>query len=334
MRLTLFNVAAAVLAVGLFEVYVSLRPEAHRVETSGFYTPDPELGYTIAAGPRTITSVLKGSDGSTIFDVKYTIDRFGLRPVANPVSARADKAIFFVGDSFTFGIGVNDEDTLPQQFSRLSGYRVVNFGIGGHGAHEVLRELELDRLRAVESRDPLAMVYLVLPTNHMLRAAGRAEWDKDGPRYEIVDGSLKYLGHFAPDASIWQGILKSSAIYTKLIAPTVSMMSSDADRERLLAIITKIRDLSRSKYHAPLVVLVWQDSGNSDTKWLRGKLLDEDIPTLSINEAAPELRPSHHFPEDGHPTAEGHAIVAKALNAFLEKLPNRSATQAVSQSLQ
>jgi lysophospholipase L1-like esterase len=321
-RIVFLNLAAAVLATGFYEIYISGRPIAETTYREGSYvqghfTHDPELGYVIAAGPRSVTSVLKRADGSVIYDVKYTIDRYGLRPVVPGArTAENDKAVFFFGDSFTFGEGVNDGDTLPQRFSDMSGLRTVNFGINGYGAHQVLRELETDRPRTVERRDPLAIIYVVLPWNHMYRAAGRSSWDKEGPHYEIVDGVPKYIGHFTADNPFWKRMLEWSNIYTKKF----EWVNSGTDRERLLAITARIRDLSISKYHAPFFVVLWDVSLelNSDAQWLREKLRKAGVPTLAISAAIPELQSARYYIQgDGHPNSEGYALVAEALNAFL-----------------
>jgi lysophospholipase L1-like esterase len=319
----LLNLAAAIFAVALYEISIPGRPGAGETTyREGSYVQDhfihdPDLGYAIAPGPRNVTSVLKRADGSVIYDVKYSIDRHGLRPVVlGPRVAANGKAVFFFGDSFTFGEGVNDGDALPQRFSDLSGLRTVNFGINGYGAHQVLRQLEIDRPRTVESADPLAIIYLVLPWNHMYRAAGRATWDKDGPRYEIVDGIAKCSGHFAAEDPTWKPILEWSNIYVKKIEP----VNSGTDRERLLAIIARIRDLSISKYHAPFFVVLWDVSleVNKDSKWLREKLRKAGISMLAISEAIPELQSSKYYiPGDAHPNGEGYALVAEALSAFL-----------------
>jgi hypothetical protein len=162
------NLAAVIAGLGLFEMYISMWPPPEMIykgsyKAGGYMIDgDPELGYIILPGKRIVTSVLKSPNKSVIYDVKYTINQYGLRQVSTPPNGRPSdesKPIFFFGDSFTFGEGVNDQDTLPQQFSVLSGLRAVNFGVHGYGPHQILRELETARPRIVEPRDPLAIVY-------------------------------------------------------------------------------------------------------------------------------------------------------------------------------
>ena len=202
-RLVGYNAAAIVAAIGLFEFYVNAWPPAKAEHegtyaTGGYFREDPELGYAISPGKRVVTSIEKSADGSMIYDAKYSINQYGLRQTEAPntTSGNNGSAIFFFGDFFTFGEGVNDFDSLPQQFSDLSGFRTINFGVHGYGPHQVLRELEIGRSRMIDPRDPLAVVYTLLPSAHMARAAGRAPWDQTGPHYELVDGALKYLGRY------------------------------------------------------------------------------------------------------------------------------------------
>jgi hypothetical protein len=317
------SLAAAILAVGLFEVYLANFPTPPGSYREGTYVghhfvSDSELGFAMAPGPRVTTSTLKAADGSVIYDVKYSIDSNGLREVSpTPV---ADKAVFFLGDSFTFGEGVDDKDALPQQFSVMTGMRAINFAVSAYGAHQVLRELEIDRPRKVESRDPQAIVYVVLPKEHMIRAAGRAEWDQNGPRYEVVNNSLEYLGHFT-GPTWWQNALASSLIYTKFLNERVRRTISGADRERLLALILKMRDESIYRYHAQFLVLLWDvHCDRQDPAWLRDRLAENRIATLSLAATQPDLQLDRYYLRgDPHPTGEGLSLAAMALTAFFDK---------------
>src|SRR4029079_4913175 len=55
----------------------------------------------------------------------------------------ADTYLFF-GDSYTFGHGIGDEDTLPVRFSAATEYRftVVNLAFHGYAPNQMLRLLE------------------------------------------------------------------------------------------------------------------------------------------------------------------------------------------------
>jgi hypothetical protein len=324
-RVIAYNLAAVVAAVGLFEFYETLptlSPQrAGTYASKDYLGRDPDYGYAIKPGQRVVTSTLKAPDGSTIYDVKYSINQFGFRTTSTGDAAETkSKPVFFVGDSFTFGEGVSDEDTLPQQFSKLSGLQAVSFGVHGYGGHQVLRQLQLDLLRSIDSRDPLAIVYTLLPTDHMLRSGGRASWDQDGPRYEIIDGKLEYLGgSVSYNAPLWQRTLRYSSIYNRNFAYKCDRAVTHTDRERLLAIILEIQNLSLQKYHAPLIIVEWADT-DPDAEWLYQKLQENGVPAFFVLPSIPELRAEKYsFPLDHHPTGAAYTLVAAKLETMLRE---------------
>jgi hypothetical protein len=255
--------------------------------------------------------------------VKYSINQYGLRQGSSPLKPISQKAIFFFGDSYTFGEGVNDEDTLPQQFSRASGIRVINFGVPGYGPHQMLRMLEINGAKVVESNDPLTIVYSLLPSEHIVRAAGRAAWDKTGPHYEVIDGTPKYMGPFRP-STLLPRILLHSRIYSELLDQRIRHFTTDNDRQRLLAILLRARDLSVSRYHASFFVVLWEGSAyypqdDTNEKWIAQTLEQNGVPTLRLSGLIPasaELD-GFRFPIDRHPTAKAYALAANGLKALL-----------------
>jgi hypothetical protein len=69
-------------------------------------------------------------DGSQIYDVSYSIDTEGMR--TTPAGKGSGAApVFFFGDSFTFGEGVSNGQTLAAAFARVTEHGTVNFGVPG-----------------------------------------------------------------------------------------------------------------------------------------------------------------------------------------------------------
>src|SRR5262249_40789014 len=176
--------------------------------------------------------------------------------------------------------------------------------------------------------DPLAIVYSLLPAEHMNRAAGRAPWDEHGPHYEVVDGFLKYMGPFGP-SPLWTRMLVQSRVYSALL--NARHFATGYDRERLLAILLKARDLSRGRYHAPFFIVLWSGSfyfseDNANEKWIAERLEQNGVPTLQLLSTVSALKSfGFRFPIDRHPTAHAYALVANALKTFLD--PNLLASE-------
>ncbi len=114
-----------------------LRPQSLLVITPGLYSPDPPGRYRLTPGYRgTITN-------RTEFFHQVTINRDGLRgrePVA--VAARR-RHVLAIGDSFTFGMGVRDEETfvarLPHELHLVDlEAEVLNGGLPGTGIPDLV----------------------------------------------------------------------------------------------------------------------------------------------------------------------------------------------------
>jgi hypothetical protein len=150
---------------------------------------DPDLGYGITRAKRAYQSIKRGADGHVIYDAHYSITSNGLREtpdVNGPVA-------YFLGCSMTMGVGVDNEDTLPAQFSRMSGYHAINFGVLGYGTHHVVRALEIDQPASLGLPRPDVVIYTAI-LDHINRAADRGVgWDDYGPRY---DANAVYQGPF------------------------------------------------------------------------------------------------------------------------------------------
>jgi len=117
------------------------------------HVPDPELGWIIEPGNTRYRFRAASQSGSV--DVGYSIEQgrraTSPRPVAGPLLIAA-------GCSFTFGFGVDDQDTWPWLLQeRLSGYRVVNVGTNGYGTDQALLAAER---AASNPADPARVIVL------------------------------------------------------------------------------------------------------------------------------------------------------------------------------
>lgn len=63
-----------------------------------------------------------------------------MTPDSNPDG----ETVLFMGDSFMFGDGLPDSETVPQLFAAKTGRRfhVVNLGVSADGPHQALRQIE------------------------------------------------------------------------------------------------------------------------------------------------------------------------------------------------
>jgi hypothetical protein len=343
----IYNLSFVLAALAVFEIYLwyVAPPGTHyegTYDTARFFTANADLGYAILPEERIYRSIRKADSGTLIYDVQYPIDQYGQRksvPAAagaqTPTDLQNRRPVFFFGCSFTFGEAVS-EDPFPQAFSKMSGIRSLNFGVPGYGPHQFLRSLEQGLPRAVEPNDPLAIVFTLLPEDHVWRAGGLEPWDKHGPLYEIVDGKATYVGPFSAQNAkephrpeplaerVWKAALFQSRIYNYLTYSKPAARGTMADRERVLAILQASKEQSERKYHARFMVVLW-DVGpqrGPRAEWFAQKLPELGIPTLRISSKLPDLGSAKYVVDarfDAHPNGEAHALVARAIRPFIEE---------------
>jgi hypothetical protein len=325
-RIYVYNAAFVFLALAIAEFWfrndgrsltVNSATHFEGPYSADYFQRDKELGYSVKPGRRTVPAVKKFNDGKIIYSVSYGIDEFGLRATPNIASTKG--TVFFFGDSFTFGEGVTDVDSLPYRYSVLSGRSTRNFGLHGYGPHQMLRSLETDRPKLLGIPElPSLVVYVALIT-HLNRAAGRATWDPAGPRYEMRNGRAEHLGQFS-----WLvHILTYSHVASRLLPPSLHQ----GDLDRLSAIIQRSRDVVREKYDAPFLVLLWEfgrKQESQDADWLIQSLNSAHVNVIRLSRIIPGLdTPKYQIPYDGHPNGEAYKQVAKVIydwfNAFERK---------------
>jgi hypothetical protein len=342
-----YNAAFLLLALSLSELYFEFE-ETSDGAAYQHLRHDETLGY--AAKPGVFRALKTYAFGRrVVYDVKYSIEPSGVRHT--PIAATGPTAFFF-GDSFMFGEGVNDDETLPFAFSVASGMRVVNFGLNGYGPHQMLRSLELDLPGRSGFVLPKFVVYLAIP-QHIKRAAGYSAWDRAGPLYEVQNGRAQFVGSFrdkgrmstppSEPASLLDKLLNLSPTYRAWHpAPHYLRASDDAktharDKNRFLAVVLAAKAIVAERYRSPFVFILWERARASkeekeDADWITSRLREQHIPILRVARAvkSPQFK-DWIISRDGHPDARAYRYLAQELLKFLEQFGVGSVVQQTSQ---
>lgn len=266
-----------------------------------------------------------GPREETIFDVIYSVNADGRR-VTPERGGKADTAVLLFGCSMTFGNGVNDKDTYAWKLAEALGekYQVINLGVSGYGAQQMLALLESGRLAPIFQQYKHIHAFFLTISDHLNRCTGFASWVKRGPRYILEKDRAVYGGDFADTLQlnkIFDKIFLHSAFYPVLRSGCGIFISRQA-----LALHTALLADSAKKLaerHVPLTVLVWPDFPQATEK-LRAR----SVPVLPLAPAMPDWNKGGQgarciFPYDGHITPLGHEIVARELlRHFTRKTPD------------
>ena len=217
-----------VCAEGLFYFLNRLRSrEAPVYEPQGALPPskkfsqkDELLGYKPRPNAHLVSTMrLKGRE---IYNVTYSTDAYSRRVTPVRAVGQADKFILFFGCSFTFGEGVQNDETLPFFVSQFaSRYRPYNYGMNGYGTQQMLAKLQEGGIKREIAEKQGILVYVFID-DHIHRVIGSQKivqaWGKNMPYYVLdSNGNLERRGNFTtgrPALALWYRLLGKSEIAT------------------------------------------------------------------------------------------------------------------------
>jgi lysophospholipase L1-like esterase len=285
----------------------------------GYSAPDPVLGYGPNEKMRIASRRVKG--GAVIYDVLYSRDQAGRR-ITPDRGDKADTAILLFGCSFTFGEGLNNEETFAWQLGEILGkrFQVFNCGFGGYGPHQMLALVTSGRLDALMRRyEHVYAFYLIIP-GHAVRCIGLSPWDQSGPRYILKNGALKHVGTFneTPEYNkLYQAdkLFARSKVYAHIKEAHRTGRVPDYAMETLIAITAKSMQELAARYHAHALTIVWPKFAS-----IEPLLRNSGIRTLPLTGAMPDytsVPEKYAIPGDGHPNALANTRVAEALAEYI-----------------
>lgn len=332
LRTVSLSLAAVMFALTAIEaVAVEMTPKAINSGVSKTHTPWDWLPYNAVLGyrprPNTAVTAVAMRGEELVFRAVYTIDASGAR--AAPGSAGEGKPYLFLGDSFTFGEGLSDADTLPAQFAReaASKARVVNLGVVGYGAEHMVRALETGLYDSYAPGGAAAVITWIIP-QQLPRVTGDGNWLGSSPRYVLDGGAApRFTGTFFEHRLFnpFAGALYLAREKFKAVA-----LATDAAQEReqaalFVALFARLKQLAQERFGAPLVVVhLWPDMvrrGDANSVYVPILLAIRDlgVRTISVDKMIGIYdRSPYYIPIDGHPNAHLNGLIAQALKAELK----------------
>jgi hypothetical protein len=267
-------------------------------EAVGIWRADDRLGWRHIAGA-------SGRQRSVPdYDVWYRIDAQGHRSIPGGPAGNAP-SVLFLGGSFTFGHGVEDDESYPAVLQRAwPALRVVNAATNAWGTAHALLALE-DEL---EASNGIALVVYGFITHHLMRNHRSARWlrqldemqERRNPFFEIDGDELVFRG---------------------LADPIRDALPDDRDQrarevrmtERLLVEMARLCAARDIRF---VVVQLPEVTGGRAVG-----VLERAVGRDAVIDLASRLRsPDFRFTHDIHITPAGHLAVAEALRPRLESL--------------
>jgi hypothetical protein len=330
-QLIYFNISLVLLILGIYELYLGSKEiERYAITESNrnragnpilWYTENDILGY---APKKNITvHTTKKFFNELVFDVVYTLDKNGLRVTSPSKENNQKECILFLGDSLTFGEGVNEQQTLPYLTSLKTNqqFQVYNFAFRGYGPHQMLASLEQGRIANIAQCQPQYAIYQAID-DHVSRAAGLSAWDPHGPKYILKEnGDVVRDGHFddrslIPSNFITRKIktnLQKSLIIEKIFFKQRPTNQHDVDL--MVGIVDKFQKNFEARYPDSEFHVIFWDANNAvnKAKIIKG-MKSRNIKLHLISDILPNYQadPSVYRINkyDPHPNALANQILA------------------------
>jgi hypothetical protein len=279
--------------------------------------------------PGAFTAKKVASNGDVLYDTIFTIGPDGFR-VTPQYDAKQSHRINFLGDSFTFGEGVADNQTMAyyvgdliykQSDSKLSPLQVKNYGIHGWGIHQSLAILQ----SKLDSRANIDFV-LTAPW-HASRAACADFFTLGSPKYKLEDSGLvkrdgycRSFGWVEHSPKALRGLITSSKVFNLIQDSLLVINDQDKQIQLYLGVLRTIQHEAKQRGEQLLVGFI-----KADDAWFVGSYNNEKILAalkgMSINvidmtlaDKNELLDSSYYIHElDKHPTGAANLARARLL---------------------
>ena len=314
----------AIVVAGFVAAEIVLRATGSQDRTIEWTYPDTyfrrdAVGLLLPPAGRFPVVARRTDTGATLYEVTYTIDEFGKRKT--PVAAAQSRTKFaaFFGCSFTFGEGLDDDETLPYYFgTEAPEYVPYNFAFQGGGPFDAMARLDTyDAAAEIAEREGIAVyVYIDDHVNRLTDTTRTASWRRNAVYYEPgPDGRFEHRGTFRsarPLRSTLFALIGGSHVLRALGVHWPTGIHDDAIELTAAALADFGRRFRDRVPGAELVVVAYPG------QWASGKL-GVHLETLGVryydfkdlfSSEDPEYRISD---VDRHPNAKGQQTLARAL---------------------
>jgi len=244
-------VSLVVLAVVLELCFGVLNNRKHVVilqQWAGLNCPDPILGYRARPNGRLEDRGYR--NGDLIYSAVYTTNASGRRCTPLPPAGARHKFLALFGCSFTYGLCVNDDQTLGACIARRApDYEPYNFGYQGYGTQHVMLTLEEPLEKEIRQADGIG-IYL-FDAAHINRAIGAmscvARWGGDLPSYRLDGETLVREGTFGTAHPWRQHIF--SLLYKSQVRSYFDINLPLWPRDRDFHLVARMIDRSSRLFH-------------------------------------------------------------------------------------
>jgi lysophospholipase L1-like esterase len=309
---------------------VPLREELGlQVEPPGapMYQKRPSLGYSLVPSQKltiTLRSGVKFTSTTTHRGGRVTSPEQPVQPAGRP-------EIWMLGCSFTFGWGVSDEQSFPWLIQNgMPGFEVVNFGVGGYGTLQSLKQLE-EELNSGRKPRVIVLDYLAFHDQRNIFSPARnrelgftwRNWGEADQPFAVLqpDGQLRF--ERSPPFRAYVPFVRHSALANFVDLQIVRYLEKKAKKTDHRREITAelVRRIVRVGHQAGASVLI-ADLSSVPVQEIRSAALAENAAWGNVSYSGIDPK-DRSIPGEGHPNAMGHQLIAADLLPMIRAASER-----------
>lgn len=282
------------------------------------YNNDSELGI-VPKPSKKFKWVKKCGEDHYIFNVSFTTDKYSRRVTPNPFKG-ADKYALFFGCSFTFGDGLNDNQTLPyffQSFNRQ--FRSYNYGFNSYTTTHMLAHLNRpDFYREINEKKGVA--FYIFYNGHIERNIPSLSWGRswEGNYLVYQKNSIKKTGIIKNKEPIkyWAFKTAKEIAFLNLFQINYPLKLRDENLEKTADIIEDAYHIYTKKFgNNNFIVLVYP--GSTLPLLIKHRLNTLNISIIDYTDLFTLQQSEFWIKEDGHPNEKANQRVAEVLGINL-----------------
>ena len=278
--------------------HISLLPECAQF--------DPETFYTLKANGTCRVSNIE-------FETTYSMNSAGLRDEEADLTA---PTVIALGDSYTLGVGVEQNETFVAKLEALTGIKILNAGISSFGTereYRLLKRLDLSKLETIiiqySDNDFGENEAAIHPDGFNIRS--RSEYERISAKHVRKTKYIPFKLVFYLIRGSYREFIKSGR--ERQTTKDETRLQREVDN--FLQIIGKIRQVAPS---ARYILTEFNGRGRARKSFLASLSEhfknDRSVTVVPFEDHLPE---EAYFIIDGHINRTGHELVAKGLVPYI-----------------
>ncbi len=253
-----------------------------------------------------------------------------MRPIEYRSSQK--KPIILLGDSFTHGNRLKDNETFSYKLANYTNKTVINRGICGEGLGEIYRQLTDDEILNRFPSDTEYFIYTFIP-DHIERSFRFRNCELSYfyiTRYKLHNNKLEFIDSNKNIFSIF------NYFYIKALLENYIYLIQIHDTKKTYNLfykyIEEIYKIIKTKFPNSKFVILYMydifDSREDDGKFnindlKKVKEKNKDIIILDSLELCPQLKENKYWMFDGHPSTQAWDILVPEISKKLELNTNK-----------